>query len=176
MRRLVLALVPALLIGCSTPSPSSAQLSSPSPTASAEPPPQGAHVIPGGCGSTPLLSGGIPAWVDEAGAHNNPNGLPYVLASSARAAGFIFGYPLSASRQDPSNKILWVVGVPRNGYSLEITGHPLNAHTPVVHVTQAANSFPGEIYPVIVDVPRAGCWHFDLAWAGNKASVDLMYG
>ncbi len=133
-------------------------------------------MVEGGCGSTPLLSGGIPAWLDEAGAHNNPTVVPYVLASPTRAAGFIFGNPLSASpRQDPSNKILWVVGLPRNGSSLEITGHPLNALAPLVHVTQAANSSPGEIYPTIVDVPKPGCWHFDLAWAGNKTSVDLMY-
>jgi hypothetical protein len=123
-----------------------------------------------------MLSGGIPAWLDAAGAQNNPSGLPYVLASPTNAAGFVFGYPLTAGpQQNHGNKILWVVGTPRNGSSLEITGRPLSALTPVVHVTQAANSSPGEIYPTIVDVPKPGCWHFDLAWAGNKTSVDLLY-
>jgi hypothetical protein len=39
----------------------------------------------------------------------------------------------------------------------------------------AADSFPGEIYPTTVEVPNAGCWHFELAWGGNKTSVDLLY-
>lgn len=177
MRRLVVALVTTLLVGCSTSSSISARPPTASPNASPAPSAQAAHIVPGGCGSTPLVSGGIPSWLDDAGAHNNPTGLPYVVASPVHAAGFVFGYPLSAGhRQDPSNKILWVVGVPRAGSSLEITGHPLNALTPSVHVTQPANSTPGEIYPTIVDVPKAGCWHFDLAWSGNKTSVDLLYG
>jgi hypothetical protein len=45
----------------------------------------------------------------------------------------------------------------------------------VVREVQAANSGPGEIYPSIVDVPQAGCWHFDLSWSGHKASVELLY-
>ena len=139
-------------------------------------PAQAANVIPGGCGSTPLHQGGVPTWLDDAGGHNNPVGVPYVLAMPAHAGGFVFGYPLRAGHpQNPNNKILWVVGAPRNGSSLEITGHPLNAATPSVDVTQPANSSPGEIYPSIVDVPKPGCWHFDLAWSGNKTSVDLMY-
>jgi len=28
----------------------------------------------------------------------------------------------------------------------------------------------------IVDMPTAGCWHFDLSWGKNKTSVDLVYG
>jgi hypothetical protein len=26
-----------------------------------------------------------------------------------------------------------------------------------------------------VDVPLAGCWHFDLSWSGHHASVELEY-
>jgi hypothetical protein len=124
-----------------------------------------------------MLSGGIPGWLEEAGAHNNPVGVPYAVASPVRAAGFVFGYPLTAGpRQNPSNKILWVVGLPRNGSSLEITGHPLHALTPSVHMAFPANSSPGEIYPSGVDVPKPGCWHFDLAWDGNRTAIDLIYG
>lgn len=173
MRRCVVVLVAAMLAGCSSAATSATP---PKPSPSAQPSAQAAQVLPGGCGSTKLLLGGIPAWVDEAGAHNNPSGLPYVLASPTNAAGFIFGNPLTASRrQGPANKILWVVGVPRKGSALEITGHPIDAPTPAVHVTQPANSSPGEIYPTDIDVPKAGCWHFELAWAGNQTSVDLLY-
>lgn len=176
MRSFALALISALLVGCSTSAPTSVIPATPAPSASGQPSAQAAHVLPGGCGSTAVLNGGTPAWLDEAGAHNNPTGLPYVVASPINAAGFIFGYPLSATqRQGTSNKILWVVGVPRNGSPLEIKGLPLNSLTPTVRVIQPANSSPGEIYPTIVDVPRPGCWHFDLVWSGNTTSVDLMY-
>jgi hypothetical protein len=117
----------------------------------------------------------VPSWLDDAGAHNNPDGVPYVVGVPPHAAGFIFGYPLRAGHpQDPTNKILWVVDA-RNGSSLEIRGHPLGAATPSIVMTDDPNSSPGEIYPSIVDVPKAGCWHLELFWSGNKASVDLVY-
>ena len=170
-RPLFLIWLAMLLAACS------AAPASPSPTGSPHANvPAGATVVAGGCGSTTIVKGKVPAWLDEAGAHNNPDSLPYVLATPQQAAGFIFGYPLrSGHPENPSNKILWVVGWPRNGSSLEITGHPLGAAAPIVTVDRAADSSPGEIYPSIVDVPQPGCWHFDLAWAGHKASVELLY-
>jgi hypothetical protein len=135
-----------------------------------------AAVVDGGCGSTQVVKGNVPKWLDEAGGHNNPNGAPYVIATPAIAAGFIFGYPLRAGHpESPSNKILWVVGMPRNGSALEITGHPIDAASPTIKLVQPANSSPGDIYPSAVDVPQAGCWHFDLAWAGHHAVVELIY-
>jgi hypothetical protein len=120
--------------------------------------------------------GGIPAWLDDATAHNTPGFLPYVLAVPAQsAAGFLFGYPLRAKHSpDKVNKILWVVDR-RDGAPLQIIGHPLGAASPTVSMTWPANASPGEIYPSDVEVPRAGCWHFDLSWAGHQASVDLVY-
>jgi hypothetical protein len=118
----------------------------------------------------------VPAWLDAAGGHNNPDFLPYVIANPPTAAGFLFGYPLRAGTGvDPSNKILWVVGLPRNDTALEITGHPDGAATPSIHDSFPPNSSPGEIYPSSVDVPTPGCWHFDLSWAGHKAAVELQY-
>jgi hypothetical protein len=92
------------------------------------------------------------------------------------AAGFLFGYPLRAGHpQNRRNKILWVMGLPRNGSALDISGHPLAVSKPSIHKTEPANSSPGEIYPSYVDVPQAGCWHFDLSWSGQHAAVDLDY-
>ena len=165
MRNLAFGFMVLVLAGCSTTTTSSTAIPTPS-----------AAVLAGGCGSTPLMQGHVPAWVDQAGAHNNPDGLPYVIADPSQAAGFIFGNPLRAGHPDnPTNKILWVVGLPRNGSSLVITGHPLPTATPIVAQSEPADSSPGEIYPSIVDVPEPGCWHFDLAWAGHHASVDLLY-
>ncbi len=98
------------------------------------------------------------------------------MASPAVAAGFLFGYPLRAGHPDnPSNKVLWVVRVPRDGSPLTITGHPAGATTPSIESSWPDNASPGEIYPSGVDVPQPGCWHFNLAWAGHHATVDLEY-
>jgi hypothetical protein len=173
MRTTVVSWVIALLMmGCSGQSTAASPTHSPVTNSSLH----SAAVVDGGCGSTSVAKGHVPSWLDEAGAHNNPDFLPYVVAVPADAAGFIFGYPLRAGHpENPSNKILWVVRLPRGGSGLEITGHPADATKPTIDVAVPANSGPGEIYPSIVDVPQPGCWHFDLAWAGHHAAVELMY-
>jgi hypothetical protein len=163
VRFLIIAVV--LLAACSSQSAST-------PTRPASPSP---NVLAGGCGSNPILRGSQPQWLVDAGANNNPD-LPYVIASPPVAAGFLFGYPLRAGHpENPTNKILWVVGKPRNGSALGLSGHPTSATTPVVDESAPDNASPGEIYPSIVDAPSPGCWHFDLTWDGNHASVDLAY-
>jgi hypothetical protein len=133
-------------------------------------------MVPGGCGSSQAYQGGVPAWLDTAGAHNNPDFLPYVITDPPIAAAFLFANPLRAGHPDnPANKILWVVGQPRNGTDLQIAAHPVGATAPTIHASQPANSSPGDIYPSIVDVPQPGCWHFDLSWAGHAAAVELPY-
>ena len=139
-------------------------------------PTSAAESVPGGCGATQVYRGGEPDWLTTAGDNNNPKGVPYFITSPATAAGFLFAYPLRAgSVSNPKNKILWVVGLPRDGNPLRVQGHPLAASSPTIDETFPANSSPGEIYPSIVDVPTAGCWHFDLSWGKNRTSVDLVY-
>src|SRR5438132_996081 len=116
------------------------------------------------------------ALVSGASDHNNPGFLPYVISMDQTAAGFIFGYPLRAGHPtDRANKVLWVVRFPRNGSPLNISGQLSGANAPAVHVTQLADSGPGEIYPSIVDVPQPGCWRFDLTWSTHQATVYLEY-
>jgi hypothetical protein len=99
-----------------------------------------------------------------------------VLGHPPLAAGFLFVQPLRAGHPDnPSNKVLWVVGPTRNGSTLTIDAHPLGATSPAIHETHIANSGPGQIYPDGVDVPTAGCWQFDLRWAGNHTQMELNY-
>ena len=147
-----------------------------SPEAVAQSPASGPSEVPGGCGATLAYDRVQPAWLVESGAHNNPNGVPFVLAIPETAAGFIFGYPLRAGhRTSPSNKILWVVRLPRNGSSLSIAGSLSGSDGPAFSRSFPANSGPGEIYPSIVDVPEPGCWRIDLAWSGNKTTAYLEY-
>jgi hypothetical protein len=135
-----------------------------------------APAVPNSCTGSVSSTGAVPAWVDVAGGHNNPTGVPFTVDQAQTVAGFVFGYPLRAGHpENPANKILWVVRLPRGGSDLTVTGHPLGAATPVVKVVQPADSGPGEIYPSIVDMPTAGCWVLDLAWASHHSSVALPY-
>ncbi|GAA1757203.1 hypothetical protein [Luedemannella helvata] len=119
-------------------------------------------------GTTPA-----PVWVDDAGP-----GLPATQVRSAKGdvVAAIFGEPLRAAPRDDgrNNKILFIVGKPRNGEPLRVTATPAGGGAATT-ATQEANSGPGEIYPTIVDVPAPGCWHLDLSWAGNTDSMDLLY-
>jgi hypothetical protein len=138
--------------------------------------PPDARAVAGGCGATVAYRGAIPAWLNEATGNNAPDGLPYVIAAPAMAAGFIFGNPLRAGHPaNPANKILWVVRTPREGAALQITVRPVAAAAPVLHQQVPANSGPGEIYPSVVDVPTAGCWHVALRWRTGAAELDLRY-
>jgi hypothetical protein len=133
-----------------------------------------ATVVSGGCGATTVYRGGIPTSLDQAGGHNNPVSLPYVVADPPIAAGFLFNYPLSSG---PSgNKILWVVGAPRDRNPLAIDAHPYGANQPIVYFNKDADSFPGEIYPSGIVVPSAGCWVLRLRWGTRRsAEADLVF-
>jgi hypothetical protein len=168
MRASITTVITLVLVACSGPAATRTP-ASPTPgaptTASAD-----------GCGSTAVVRGGIPHWLEVAGGHNNPTYLRYVIGHPSLVAGFLFSDPLRAGHpQNPYNKVLWVVRTPRNGSDLTIDGHPLGSVSPKVHEVRPANSGPGEIYPDGVDVPSAGCWQFDLQWATTHAQVELNY-
>ena len=165
MRHLLLGAVLALSGACmGAPTPAT-----PAAVASAKP-------VAGSCLGTAISQGVTPAWVDAAGAHANPTGLPFAIDRSQTVAGFLRAYPFRAGHPgSPANKVLFVVRLPRGGFDLTITAHPAGAATPVVKVTQPADSGPGEIYPSIIDVPTAGCWVLDLAWSSHRATLELPY-
>lgn len=154
---------PSLLTHANTSAP-------PSPLANALP-------VAGGCGSTQLYKGGMPAWVhDGTQGLSGMEDLPYVLAGPTAVAGFVFSYPLKAGTiYHDGPKILWIVSTPRNGRPLEIRAHPAGASTPEVAVSRPADSGPGEIYPDGVPIPTAGCWDFTLRWATGNAELELLY-
>jgi len=181
VKRSLLAAITILASACTTattlPTPTSrpaAAVETPAstlfaPTAAAKP-------TDGGCGSTTVLTGGVPDALVRSAGDNAPSGVPYAVAHPATAAGFIFGYPLHTPSAGIgySNKILWVVGMPRTG-DLVIDGVPLGKTAPAVHYSFPANSSPGEIYPSGVDVPEPGCWAFTLRFAGQTAQIELAY-
>jgi hypothetical protein len=173
MRSAIATVMSLVLVACSG---QTATRPTPSPAPLGDTPAALATAGVDGCGSTAVVKGGIPAWLEEAGGHNNPTYLRYVVGHPPLVAGFLFSDPLRAGHpENPSNKILWVVRTPRNGSQLIIDGHPLGSPLPRVHEGLSANSSPGEIYPDGVDVPSAGCWQFDLRWANSHAQVELNY-
>jgi hypothetical protein len=177
MRLMVLLTAVVLVVaGCSNATSKAAAASSPSPSPVNRSPSAAAAIVSGGCGFTTAHKGGVPAWLDVAGEGNNPDFLPYVISNPPNAAGFLFGDPLTAgSPTTRANKILWVVGLPRDGAVLVVTGHPMGVSSPTIRASFPADSSPGEIYPSIIDVPTPGCWRLDLSWAGHTAAVELQF-
>lgn len=173
MRRLIVVCAWLAIAACE----SSATAAHPSPSPSIDRSPTSAATpLPGGCGSTQVYKGGEPDWLTRAGDNNNPNDLPYFITSPPIAAGFLFAYPLKGGRStSPNNKILWVVGPPRNGHDLKLVVTLVGVEAAGEVFTFPADSGPGAIYPSVVDVASPGCWHFDLTWGANKAAADLNY-
>lgn len=82
--------------------------------------------------------------------------------------------PLHAGHpRNPANKVLWIVRFPRDGNSLTITARLGTDRSDVVRTSWPADSSPGEIYPSIIDLPKAGCWQLSLAWGPHRARIDI---
>ena len=166
-----LALMSCSAAGAARPPLTSPSAATPSPSATAS-----AVAHAGGCGPTAVVQGAIPQWLDDAGGHNNPLGVPYAVAHPPLAAGFLFGGPLRAGHPaDPTNKILWYVRLPRAGNPLVVRAHPAGPPGPALSYRFPPTSGPGEIYPSIIDVPRPGCWTLDLSWGTHTDRTQLSY-
>jgi hypothetical protein len=164
-----LAVAAILLAGCTgTPAPTRAPA-----TASAPAPPAATAAA---CAPSSIHQGAPPAWNAHPAGFSGQPGLPYVLGAGDTIMGYIWGFPLRAGHPDnPSNKILWYVRLPRDGQPLVVRAHPATAATPVVSYRFPADSGPGEIYPSIVDMPAPGCWTLDLSWGAHRDRTQLSY-
>lgn len=168
MRRLVLVSgLVVLATGCST-GPTSAARPSPTGTAIAVSPQPAATVVGGGCGSTQLLSGGFPSWLEPTvRALSNMTDVPYAISSNSTAAGFVLAYPLKANVSHA--KILWVVASPRQDAPLNIQAHPSGSTAPVVTESVPAGASPGEIYPdgVTISIRRLLALHTSVGYGSS---------
>lgn len=139
--------------------------------------PSAAYVVSGGCGATQLYKGGFPEWISTGvqGLTGMEDSV-YAIASPPTAVAFLLEYPLKAKTPaGRPSKLMWLVGLPRNGSALSIDAHPTGSSSPVIQESKPGNASPGEIYPDGISVPTAGCWHLTLKWAANKAEIDLPY-
>lgn len=139
----------------------------------AAPAADGDSTTPTGCAAR-VETGALPDWADE-GFHGDSR-MPHVFGARGEIVAVLFGHPLAQVRPDASsNKILWVARPattsPAAGASttLEIIATLDGTDTTVTHEVAGG---PG---PSIIDLPRAGCWHLDLRWAGRTDTMDLVY-
>ncbi|MFG1878271.1 hypothetical protein ACGFIV_25825 [Sphaerisporangium sp. NPDC049003] len=177
MRRATIVMACLLAGACASPAASGepkapgASAAPARPATSASVAPGGTPRAQGGCGDTPVQSGGPPAWAAE-----NAPGTRFVLGREGDALGYLFADPLRAGTPtSPSNKILWYVRLPRDSQDLRVVAHPRGAERPVVRAAFPSDSGPGEIYPSVTDVPEPGCWTFELTWGAHHDTVDLLY-
>ncbi|GAA3833306.1 hypothetical protein GCM10022226_63330 [Sphaerisporangium flaviroseum] len=124
----------------------------------------------GGCGDTPAQSGRPPAWASV----NAPR-LPFVVGREGNALAYPFVDLRAGTPENPANKVLWYVRLPRDSNELRVVARPRGAAEPVVRAAFPDGAGPGEIYPSIINVPKPGCWTFDLTWGAHHDTVDVLY-
>lgn len=117
-----------------------------------------------------VTTGTLPVWA-RGGFQPATQSVPYVSGADGDIVGVLFGQPLSAPLSPGrANKILWVSRVPvPTGSTLAI--HATLRGTGLTVERQVAGG-PG---PSLIDVPRAGCWAFDLTWSGRTDHLSVPY-
>lgn len=151
--------------------------SRPSPPASLE---TGA-ASPSAASGTPALSAPcpgvvknreLPSWARTPGFRKGarPN---HVIGVNKKLAGVLFGYPLYAPpRPGKSNKILWIVRESTLKTTSTLTIKASLREAPELAVTRSVLYRPGSSG---LDLPRAGCWRFEISWDGGADVVTIPY-
>ncbi|WP_410809038.1 hypothetical protein [Micromonospora sp. 067-2] len=126
-----------------------------------------------GCGSR-VETGPLPEWANAG--FSGDAGTPHVLGARGEIVAVLFSHPLAQVRQDGStNKILWV-SRPATSPSDSTSSANLTITATLDGTdTKASREVVGGPGPSIIDMPRAGCWHLELRWAGHTDTIDLVY-
>jgi hypothetical protein len=113
----------------------------------------------------------LPAWA-RAGFTPPDQPVPFVLGDRGDMAAIVWDshHPLVAPpARDKGNKILWVARVGATAGPLRIRATLASTGQTVSRTVATA---PG---PSIIDLPRAGCWSFDLRWGSHQDHLVLGY-
>lgn len=114
----------------------------------------------------------LPSWARTPGFRKGakPN---HVIGVNKKLAGVLFGYPLYAPpRPGKSNKILWIVRESTLKTTSTLTIRASLREAPELAVTRSVLYRPGSSG---LDLPRAGCWTFEISWDGGADVVTLPY-
>jgi hypothetical protein len=120
----------------------------------------------------------LPAWA-RVGFDPPDQKVRQAHGSRGQILGIVFADPLRApAKRGYGNKILWLVAPsahtatpadPGTSEDLRIDARLIGSALAVRRVV------PGGPGPSLVDMPRAGCWRFDLSWDGHQDTVVLPY-
>jgi hypothetical protein len=128
------------------------------------------HSFAGGCAGTVVTDAEPPVWA-QGGWYGHPKGtpwsVPWAMGTPKNAVAFLWGNELVASASPrpngTGNKILWVAKGAEWGFVVE--GHPQGESRPRVSVAGG---------PSIVDVPKAGCWTFQLSSSSTGKPISTI--
>lgn len=125
---------------------------------------------PPGSACSPVRTEVLPVWA-RAGFTDKEPKMPVVHSRTRALVAIIFADPLSSpQRPGASNKILWVTDAPAPaGEPLLISGE-LEGGSAVSHTS--VDGGPGPSY---LDVPKPGCWVFQLSWGAHRDVIALTY-
>lgn len=122
--------------------------------------------------------GPLPAWA-RVGFDPPGQKVRQVHGSRGQILAVVFADPLRAPpKRGYGNKILWLVAPgaptarpaePGSSGDLRIDASLIGSALTVRRIV------PGGPGPSLVDMPRAGCWRFDLSWGGHQDTVVLPY-
>jgi hypothetical protein len=132
-------------------------------------PPATYPTAPVGCGAGPILTT-IPSWARSA---NPPTDLLRSLSPDGNVLAILFSAPFSPPNPERPNTFQFIVRTPSGAQPLAITA-TRGGHA-VVHATATAGRSSKQTYVTVVNVPSAGCWHFQFAWNGHRSSMDIHY-
>ncbi|MFV2114852.1 hypothetical protein ACFHW0_21280 [Micromonospora sp. LOL_025] len=126
-----------------------------------------------GCGSR-VETGPLPDWADAG--FSGSTRMPHVLGAGGEIVAVLFGHPLARARKHgTNNKILWVArpaATPPAATTPDALRITATLDGTATRVNREVAGGPG---PSIIDMPRAGCWHLELRWAGRTDVMDLVY-
>jgi hypothetical protein len=134
-----------------------------------EPDAGGTASAPTGTCVDPVPSRVLPSWARTGFSDPTPS-IPYVLGDHGDIVAILFAQPLFAAPASDGrqNKILWASPY-ADGSPLRITASLDDGSAPV---SREVAGGPG---PSTIDLPRPGCWHLTLEWAGRTDTLALTY-
>ena len=121
-----------------------------------------------------VQNGVLPPWARGGFSGTRPK-IAHITGASGSIMAILFAQPLEAPpAKTHNNKILWVPREDINTYTnLRISAQRMDGTRNLGKpVTRVVGGGPG---PSIIDLPAAGCWRFDLKWAGHRDTLDLRY-
>jgi hypothetical protein len=124
---------------------------------------------PAGTCVDPVPSRVLPEWARTGFSDPTPS-IPYVLGDRGDIVAILFAQPLYAppASDGRQNKVLWASPY-ADGSPLRITASLGDGSSTV---SREVAGGPG---PSTIDLPRPGCWHLTLEWAGRTDTLDLAY-